>query len=394
MKSKANFFLNPHSMAMNLDAPGVGALLAALKTNASIWASQSQPEPITLQSDERQWLLVETSGTSGKPKTVRRRPETWTVSFEITRGTYAISSADTYATLGSLGHSLSLFATLEALHIGADVCTLSSVGPRRQAQMLEAYGVTVLYATPTQLRLLVAGAAAAKISELPNVGHIFSGGGKLDQDLCAALLDLCPAARILEFFGASETSFMTISDLETPVGSVGRSYPGVELRIGTRRGIIPHKIGEVWVASPYLFDGYTSGASSDTKWDAEYLSIGEMGHLDEAGNLFLKGRINRMITVADQNVFPEEIEQVVSQMDGVEDCAVVAVPDPLRGNRIVCFVTTSLDDFRSEALRIQCRTALNPSAIPKEFIVLDEMPLLPAGKPDLPKLRALLDKRP
>jgi long-chain acyl-CoA synthetase len=191
MKSKANFFLNPHSMAMNLDAPGVGALLAALKTNASIWASQSQPEPITLQSDERQWLLVETS----------------------------------------LGHSRSLFATLEALHIGADVCTLSSVGPRRQAQMLEAYGVTVLYATPTQLRLLVAGAAAAKISELPNVGHIFSGGGKLDQDLCAALLDLCPAARILEFFGASETSFMTISDLETPVGSVGRSYPGVELRI-------------------------------------------------------------------------------------------------------------------------------------------------------------------
>jgi long-chain acyl-CoA synthetase len=119
-----------------------------------------------------------------------------------------------------------------------------------------------------------------------------------------------------------------------------------------------------------------------------------MGYLDEAGNLFLKGRMNRMITVADQNVFPEEIEQVVNQMDGVENCAVVAVPDPLRGNGIVCFVTTSLDGFRSEALRTQCRTALNPSAIPKEFIVLDEMPLLPAGKPDLPKLRALLDKRP
>jgi long-chain acyl-CoA synthetase len=392
MKSKANFPLNPHSMPKNMDAPGVWVLLAALKTKASIWASQSQPEPITLQSDERQWLLVETSGTSGTPKTVRRRPETWIDSFEITRGTYAISSADTYATLGSLGHSLSLFATLEALHIGADVCTLSAVGPRQQAQMLETYGVTVLYATPTQLRLLIAGAAAAKISELPNVGHIFSGGGKLDQDLCTALLVLCPAARILEFFGASETSFMTISDLQTPAGSVGRAYPGVALRIGIRGGT-PHKVGEIWVASPYLFDGYTSGGSPYTKWDAEYLSIGEMGYLDEAGNLFLKGRTNRMMTVADQNVFPEEIEQVMNQMDGVEDCAVVAVPDPLRGNKIVCFVTTSLDKLRPEALRTHCRTALSPSAIPKEFIVLEEMPLLPAGKPDLQKLRALLDKR-
>lgn len=390
MKTDNTFFLHPNSTVQTPETAGMAALLKALEKKATILAYQSQSSPVALRQDAQQCLLVETSGTSGPPKTIQRQPATWIASFEITRDRFAISQADCYATLGSLGHSLSLFATLEALHIGADVCALYALKPRQKLELLAEYGTTVLYATPTQLRLLVA--AAGYTDGLPKIRFIFSGGGKLDPALGRSLEVLCPAAVVVEFFGASETSFISLTDRNTPVGSVGRPYPNVTLRIGSTDQ--PFQTDEIWIASPYLFDGYATGATFDTKWDGVFLSIGEMGYVDDDGYLFLNGRKNRMVTMADQNVFPEEIEQTIKQFDGVGSCAVITVPDTMRGHRIICFLTASHGSLTDKVLRQHCRNALNPQAMPKDFIILEEMPLLAAGKPDLTKLHALLERSP
>jgi long-chain acyl-CoA synthetase len=389
---KMNFSLNELSRVVG-DCPAhLTDLKAGVAAGFSIHARQHLSSPITLTHDENQSLMCESSGTTGQPKTVKRRPESWIKSFEVTQRAYAISSIDTYATLGIIGHSLTLFATLEAFHIGTDICPLENISPSHQIKSIDANKVTVIYATPSQLTLLVSGARNAKNPEIRSVRHLFSGGGKLSRPLRDDLAKLFPVARILEFFGASETSFISISDEQTPEGSVGRPYPNVSIRIGDGQHPKLLKPDEIWVKSPYLFDAYTTGQSADTRWDGAYLSIGEMGALDGQGYLFLSGRKNRMVTIADNNVFPEEIERTVLMLDGIDACAVLSQPDRLRGNKLVCFVQSSSGTITMPQLRQHCRAKIDIHSVPKEFVFLDSMPCLAAGKPDLGKLRKMLDE--
>ncbi|WP_394178591.1 AMP-binding protein [Yoonia maritima] len=387
MTNNDTFSLNEKSTVLTPDAPGIYELLDCMRHGKTIAASQSARNPISTRSDESQWLLCETSGSSGQPKVIRRKPETWTKSFAITAERFSISPDDTYATLGALGHSLTLFATVEALSLGADICALANLGPQRQVRALTDFGVSVVYATPTQLGLLVKGAALAQVSVLPNVRYVFSGGGKLDAGLKDALHVLFPAAQVHEFFGASETSFITISDNDTPQGSVGRLYPGVQMTIDAPQNATT---GELWVSSPYLFDGYDSGDHQDTRWNGAYLSIGEMGHLDANGYLFLSGRKNRMVTISDTNVFPEEVERCVIQLDDVEHCSVISARDEKRGNRLICFVQSSGGAFDPTVIRDHCRATLGQHSVPKEIRFIEQMPTLAAGKPDLQKLREMI----
>lgn len=377
----ATFEIAPRSEILTPEAPGLTVLVDGLRRGHSLWASQSGTA-ITTRADATPFLYCETSGSSGQPKVIRRRPASWIASFAINARTFDLGPADRYATLGHPGHSLSLFAVLEALHIGADIAVLAGMSPRRQTETLAELAISVIYATPTQLRLLTRLSKDATQAVLPKVRRLFCGGGKLDPALRADLCDLLPHAEVREFFGASETSFITMSDGNTPTGSVGRAYPGVALRVAA-----PHETAEILVHSPYVFDGYEVGETQDTHWQDGYLGIGEMGYLDAAGYLFLRGRKRRMVTVADHNVFPEEIEQLVLTLPGVTGCAVLAIPDALRGHKLICFLTGRFDE---PSLRRTCRAAFGPAAVPQRFVLLDAMPLLSAGKPDLPRLAAMV----
>ncbi|NHX27357.1 long-chain fatty acid--CoA ligase, partial [Escherichia coli] len=251
--------------------------------------------------------------------------------------------------------------------------------PERQWRRMHEAGVSVLDATPTQLRLMLAGEGPA----LPALRHVFCGGGKLDPECRADLARHAPDAQILEFYGATETSFITMADADTPQGSVGRPYPGVEMLI---RDADAGGVGEIWLRSPYLFSGYATGSSADTRWDDRFLSIGEMGYLDAQGNLFLKGRKNRMVTVADHNVFPEDIEAVLTATSGRLSAA-IPVPDAQRGHAIVAVIAGAADGALPPRLRQACSRALGPHAAPRRVLFADPFPLLPAGKPDLVALR-------
>ena len=99
--------------------------------------------------------------------------------------------------------------------------------------------------------------------------------------------------------------------------------------------------------------------------------------------LATRGRKSRMVTVADHNVFPEEIEAVVAGQPGVSACAVVPRPDAARGHRMIAFVQGTAPEA---ALRAACRAVLPPQAVPQRFIRIDALPLLPAGKPNLAAL--------
>ena len=309
-----------------------------------------------------------TSGSTGGPRRIRRTQASWIASFAVNAG-FGIGPGARVAVPGQLVQSLAVYAAVEGLHLGAEVHLLAGLRPDRQRMALIRRAITHLYATPAQLRLLVSGPEVC-----PDLRLILVGGSKLDAGLKAALARMAPGAEVREFYGAAETSFVTLADTDTPEGSVGRAYPGVALRL---------EKDEVWVKSPYLFDGYASDPGG-ARWCDGWLSVGEMGRM-EGPYLFLRGRAGRMVTVADQNVFPEEIEALMAMLPGVGRVAVLPVPDPQRGHALVAFVQG--DRGQGAAILAAARRELGPLKAPKRLIWLQDWPLLPSGKTDLRALQ-------
>jgi long-chain acyl-CoA synthetase len=328
-----------------------------------------------------------TSGSTGTPRRIRRSQASWIGSFAVNAGLFGIGPGLGVATLGGLTQSLSLYGALEGMHLGAEVHLLAGLRPDRQRAALAGRAVALLYATPAQLRAL----ADAPGPALP-LTRILCGGSKLDPALRALLRALAPEAEVCEFYGAAEASFITLAGPDSPPDSVGRPYPGVELRLGTPdRPADPGRPAELWVRSPYLFEGYgdgcAEGAAGSARWQDGWLSVGEHGRLRD-GALVLSGRAGRMVTVADQNVFPEEIEALMQGMPGIERVAVVPVPDERRGQVLVALVQ---GDRRAEgAVTAALRARLGALKSPKALIWIEDWPVLQSGKTDLRALEARL----
>jgi long-chain acyl-CoA synthetase len=364
---------------------------------------QPAPEPANVPVFE-----TLTSGSTGAPRRILRSQASWTASFAVNAG-FGIGPGARVAVLGRLVHSLSLYGAVEGLHLGAEVHLLEALRPDRQRKALIARRISHLYATPAQLRLLVDGSGLC-----PDLRLVLVGGSKLDPGLRASLQGMAPAAQVHEFYGAAETSFITLADADTSDGSVGRAYPGVEIALDPG--------GEVWVRSPYLFKGYASDSralpsplagegegggaarrmpptpipspqgggdaqvpAGGARWRDGWLSVGEIGRMDQ-GFLYLHGRAGRMVTVADQNVFPEEIEVLMQALPGVSRVAVLPVRDARRGHVLVAMVQ---GDPACEAVILAAvRERLGPLKAPKALIWQEDWPVLPSGKTDLRALEA------
>ena len=208
----------------------------------------------------------------------------------------------------------------------------------------------------------------------------------MSPDLRAALTEHMTEARITEFYGASETSFISLAGAGAPVASVGMPYPGVQIGIGPCLSQSPFETGEIWIKSPYLFDGYAYGKSAETKWHDNALTVGELGYFDGGGHLFLVGRKSRVITVADQNVSLDAIEATLAKLPGISTCAVVARPDRMRGQVPVCIIQSLEPELTQEEVARHCRAESGPHAIPRDVHFVSDMPVLSSGKPNLIEL--------
>lgn len=337
-----------------------GAALAALGVGAfRIGGEGAAPEGTGM-------FETLTGGSSGAPRRIRRTQASWIASFAVNSGLFGIGPGLRVAVLGRLVHSLALYGAVEALYLGAELHLLEELRPDRQRAVLALRRVGLVYATPAQLRLLLEAGGPV----LPDLTHVIVGGSKLDPALRLALAQMAPAASVREFYGAAETSFITLAGPDTPQDSVGLPYPGVELRL---------KGAEIWVKSPYLFEGYASDPGS-ARWEAGWLSVGEMGEM-RAGYLYLSGRAGRMVKVADQAVYPEEIEAYLMVQPGVTRAAVVPRPDVLRGVHLVAFVMG--DRGQEAALLAALRGRFGALKAPKALIWREDWPMLLSGKTDL-----------
>jgi long-chain acyl-CoA synthetase len=246
-------------------------------------------------------------GSTGRPKIVERSCKSWILSFDANNNFYNLRQ-NRVAIFGSITHSLALYGALEGLHLGCEVHHLKGLMPIKQLKYLKSRNIQVLYVTPTQLRLMLS--AKHKNHCLESLRYVFIGGSSIEHQTLNKLSEIAPNAELKQFYGSSETSFITLSDRLTPIDSVGKAYPNVEIVLGDwpNQPVSTGEAGRIWVRSPYLFSRYVDEHNFNSDKVSGWVSPGELAKFDVDQNLYILGRIDRMFKIKDQSILPEEIE--------------------------------------------------------------------------------------
>jgi long-chain acyl-CoA synthetase len=211
------------------------------------------------------------------------------------------------------------------------------------------------------------------------VKTLMIGGAALSPALTTDLAASCPNATIVQFYGAAEASFVTLSDANTPAGSVGQAYPGVEITLGHPDA--PAPAGRVWVRSPYVFTGYAAADAGIAEWHKGWLGLGEVGHWN-GPSLMLDGRIDRMVTIAGHSIYPEAIEALILTCPGIRRVAILPVADAKRGHSLTAILQGD-PAGEAEVLRA-VRARFGQLATPRRIVWGGaDWPLLASGKVDL-----------
>ncbi len=210
------------------------------------------------------------------------------------------------------------------------------------------------------------------------------GGGMAVQEAVARQWQAVTGNPIVQAYGLTETSpAATINPLNSAgfTGSIGLPIPSTEVRICDDDGN-DAELGEICVRGPQVMEGYWQNEEETAKvmLPGGWLRTGDIGRMDENGYVYIEDRKKDMILVSGFNVYPNEIEDVVVEMDGVLEAAAVGVPDEKSGEAVKLFVVRSDPSVTAEDVESWCREKLTAYKIPKEIEFRDELPKTNVGK--------------
>ncbi|MFL9925552.1 AMP-binding protein [Herbaspirillum lusitanum] len=368
-------------------------VLARVADSASSADQMHGPAPSKADSP---FYIGFTSGSSGLPKGFRRSHASWTSSFDVCLQSFGDAARETILVPGRLSHSLFLFGAMLGLWTGAGVRLQARFSAAAALETLARGEAGAMVAVPSQLILMLDLVQRRAMPAIANVRLLLIGGAPWNRARTPELQALFPQARIIEFYGASETSFIawTDSDSTLPDHVVGRPFANVELRIDASA---PDQPGLIYVRSPMVFSDYVTVAPDDEPAallrDGDWLSVRDVGRLDEHGRLHLFGRQQRMLLTQGKNLFPEEVENIIAAHPAVEAASVQGIPDAVRGVQIAVLLRLSADTS-VEQLQTWCRARLEPYKIPRSFYVCSDWLRTASGKSDHTRLGRLLRDAP
>lgn len=340
-----------------------------------------------ISNEEEPFYMGFTSGSTGKPKAFIRSHRSWVKSFDCNMVDFHMKADDHVLIPGALIHSHFLYGAISTLYLGGTVYLLENFNPTMTLNILKSDPISVIYSVPTMVEAIL------KVEEMiTRPFKIFSSGAKWEKESKAKLQKLFPSAMLYEFYGASELSFVSVltqKDFIQKPTSVGKPCHNVEIKVVKDEKIAaPNEIGKIFVKSDMIFIGYlTNRDETPPRRREEWMSVGDMGYLDEDGFLYIMGRENSMILYGGINIFPEEVESVISSHPLVEEVAVIGMPDSYWGE-IVTAVMKGTGEKRE--LRKYCKGKLANYKIPRMWFFVDELPHTSGGKIARAEVRKML----
>ena len=269
--------------------------------------------------------------------------------------------------------------------------TGASVDLRRSFNAIEVYDtllaghVTMFFGVPTMYTRLLAEAATR--TERPNrIRLLVSGSAALSAETFARFEQIC-GQRILERYGMTETLMNLTNPYhgERRAGTVGMPFPGQEARVvdvRTRQPLPPAADGEIEVRGPHVCAGYWNrpDATVERFMPDGWFRTGDLGRVSTDGYYTITGRASDLIISGGYNVYPREVEELLQQCPGVDDIAVVGLPDPDLGEQVVAAVVRNDPGLGEEHIVAFCRDHLASYKKPRRVLFIDALPRNAMGK--------------
>ena len=386
---------------------------------ASVHAAlPTQPCTLHTAQPDAAFYIGFTSGSTGLPKGFRRSHRSWVESFKVCLSDFGPLVGSRLLVPGRDAHSLFLFGMLLGLWTGAGVVVQERFSAAAALEVLRQGQTPGLVSTPSQLVLLLDLAQHRQLAPLLAVRLILISGARWLRHRTPELQALFPQARIIEFYGASETSFIAWMDsaADAPSAVVGHPFSTVQLQLRPLPNTAQEKaapentaldkaaldkaapqasLGLIYVHSPMLFMDYVQAVDADTNTDAsaalrdgEWLTVHDMGYLDAQGRLCLGGRAKRMIVTRGKNLFAEELEAVLQAHPAIAAASVHGVADARRGAQVVAIIRWADADYATELptrpsaqdIRNWCQHHLEAYKAPRKLFICADWPFTASGK--------------
>jgi long-chain acyl-CoA synthetase len=329
--------------------------------------------------------VLYTGGTTGTPKGVMLTHENINVSAHNVAFSERSTEADRALCFLPFNH---VFGQMHIMNATVLSCGCLEILPAfdldRVLETIQTRRVTKLFAVPTVYSRLL-GLEQLK-QKLGTVRYCFSAAASMAAEIVRQWKERTGII-ISEGYGLTESaSAVTYNHYYRHViGSVGTVVPGVEVQIRDKDGnkVEQGQEGEICIRGHNIMKAYLNNPE-DTQsafWGSDWFRSEDVGHLDGDGYLYIVDRIKDMIITGGENVYPREVEEVLYTRQEVEGCAVVGIPDKEWGERVTAFITPKPGQkIVSEELKTFLKSRLSPFKVPKEYVVVNELPKSPEGK--------------
>lgn len=330
-----------------------------------------------------------TSGTTGHPKGVQRTHRNRVASlvamtFDVLGGPPA--ATDVYLHAGPITHTSGLFV-LPFLVAGAGQLIHPRYDPEELVEAVRERGVTHTAVVPTMIARLLALPDLTTLKTLKMLGY--AGAPMPPEQIRQAYQRITP--NLVQYYGLVEAMppvtaldaadhAAGLADRPDLLTSAGRPCFGVEVRVvdESREPVPPGELGEVITRGDHVMRGYWGAAGKAVRAVRDgWLHTGDVGRLEPDGHLWLVDRKGDMIITGGYNVYPREVEDVIAEIPGVREVAVVGAADPEWGQRIVALYT---GDATEDTVAEHCKARLASFKKPKDFRRVDAFPLNATGK--------------
>jgi len=351
------------------------------------------PAPITGDRGSAK-IIIQTSGTTGTPKGASRDASAAGMgALANLLGSVPYRRDDVILCPAPMFHSFGLATFTFASALGATLILPDRFDPEQSLALIDEHRATAASFVPVMLRRIVSLPDDVKSRyAVDSLRIVMTSGSALSRDLKLAATELFGEV-LYDLYGSTEAGWVAIASpdvIREHPSSVGRPVEGIEVAVFSRDGerLPPNEVGDLYIRSNVMFEGYTSGESKDER--DGFMAIGDLGRFDDDGLLYVEARTDDMVVVGGENVYPIEVEDVIESLPGVTEVSVLGVEDDEYGHVLGAVVVGSVDE---DAVRAACEAELASYKVPKRVKVVAELPRTSTGKVLKRELAGLLESR-
>jgi acyl-CoA synthetase (AMP-forming)/AMP-acid ligase II len=333
-------------------------------------------------------VVLLTSGTTGAPKGAKRGTSGGAGDLVAIIERVPWHAEDTVVVAAPMFHAWGFGCLVLATTMANTIVMRRHFDPEQTLAMAARHRAEGMAVVPVMLERIVGLPDEVKRRyPLPALRFVTASGSAMEPTALTAFMDTFGDV-VYSNYNATEAGAIataTPKDLRADPRSAGRPVRGCEVRIlGDEGQELPTgEVGQIAVLNTTPFEGYTQahdGKSTKDHLDG-YMLTGDLGRLDAAGRLRVEGRVDDMIISGGENVYPAEVEAVLGAHPDVTEAAVIGVPDEKFGQRLMAYVVLRRGaDTDPQQLRSHVRDQLANYKVPREVVVLDELPRNASGK--------------